>query len=48
MKGWKALIEYNGVTIELRIEARSYSEACLAVERMYPGCIVKSISEIHS
>lgn len=48
MKKWKVIIEYQSKILELTIEAKYYSDAYVDVEKKYPGCIVKSISEIHS
>jgi len=46
MKNWKIKIEYNNKTIEILIEARTYSDAYISAEIKYPGCVVKSVSEI--
>lgn len=48
MKRWKVVIIYLGNTLEVIIEAKSYSEAHISAERIYFGGIVKNISEINS
>lgn len=46
MKNWKVRIEYENKTLEVLFKATSYAEAYMAAEIKYPGCIVKSVSEI--
>ena len=46
MKIWKVIIEYEGKVLEIKIEAQYYSDAYVNAEIKYPGCIVKSISQI--
>lgn len=46
MKNWNVKIEYNNKTIEVLLEAKTYSEAYIAAEINYPGCVVKSVSEV--
>jgi hypothetical protein len=46
MKNWKVKIEYQSKTIEVVITATSYAEAYIKAEINYPGCVVKSISEL--
>ena len=46
MKSWKVIISHKGITLELKIEAISSSEAGLSAERIYSGCIVNHISEV--
>lgn len=48
MKRWKVVIKYNDVTFEIKIEADSFSAAFTKAEEAYPGCMVKSVSEIRS
>lgn len=46
MKNWKVKIEYKNKTIDVVIEAQTYSDAYIKAEIKYPGCVVKSVSEI--
>jgi hypothetical protein len=46
MKKWKVIIELEGKEVELITEARYYSDAFVNAETQYPGCRVKSITEI--
>jgi hypothetical protein len=46
MKNWKVKIEYESKTMEVVFEATSYAEAYIKAEIHYPGCVVKSISEV--
>jgi hypothetical protein len=46
MKKWKIILEFEERTMEISIEASSYSNAFIESEKKYPGCVVKSISEI--
>jgi hypothetical protein len=46
MKNWKVIIEHKGRVVEIKIEARYYSDAYLEASKKYPGCVVKSISQI--
>lgn len=53
MKNWKVTIEYETKVSEVIIKAKCYSHAYVKaagayakVGLKYPGCIVKSISEI--
>jgi hypothetical protein len=48
MKSWIVIINHQGNTLELKIEAESYSEARLSAERIYAGCAVKDILEASS
>lgn len=48
MKSWKIVICHLKKTFEVVIEAKSNTEACASVERIYTGCIVKLITEINS
>ena len=45
MKNWKVLIQYEGRTIEIFVEAYYYSTAKYTAEAQYPGCRVCSITE---
>jgi hypothetical protein len=47
MKNWTAIINYLGNILEVRIRARSYENVYRRLEKMYPGCLIKSITEIH-
>jgi hypothetical protein len=46
MKRWKVVIELKNKTQEIIIEGNSYSDAYVNTEIKYPGCIIKSVSEI--
>jgi hypothetical protein len=46
MKNWKVKIEHTNKTLEVRVKATSYAEAYITAELKYPGCVVKSVSEI--
>ncbi len=46
MKNWKVVLECKGDVIEETVAAQYYSDAYFIVEKKYPGCIVKSITEI--
>jgi hypothetical protein len=46
MRNWKIMIELNGKKMEIFTKATSYAEAFIYAEIHYPGCVVKSISEI--
>ena len=46
MKNWKVIIEHKNKTLEVIIEAKTYSEAYIKAEIKYLGCVVKSVSEI--
>jgi hypothetical protein len=46
MKNWKVKIEYENKTQDVTIKATTYSEAYIKAEIDYPGCVVKSVSEI--
>jgi hypothetical protein len=46
MKTWKVKIEYESKTLEVLFEATSYAEAYIKAEIKYPGCLVKSVSEV--
>jgi hypothetical protein len=46
MKNWKITIEYKGKVMEIMVEAKLFSDAYVAAELKYPGCVVKSVSEI--
>jgi hypothetical protein len=46
MKSWKVIIEYKNQILEVRTEAKLYSEVYIKIGIKYPGCVVKSISEI--
>lgn len=46
MKSWKIIIIHNEQVKEIIIEAQYYSDAYVNAELKYPGCIIKSISEI--
>jgi hypothetical protein len=46
MKNWKVKIEYKNKTMEIILQANTYSEAYIAAEMKYAGCVVKSVSEI--
>jgi hypothetical protein len=48
MKNWKIVIEYKGKTLSIELEARSYADAYIEVELKYPGCVIKSISEVRN
>jgi hypothetical protein len=48
MKNWKVTIEYKNKTIEVIIEAKTYSEAYIKTEIKYFGCVIKSVSEIRN
>jgi len=46
MKTWKVIIEYKNKVMEVRTEAKLYSEVYIEIGNKYPGCIIKSISEV--
>jgi len=46
MKKWKVIIEFEKGTLEILLEAAFYSEAYIEAEKKYPGCVVKSITEV--
>jgi hypothetical protein len=46
MKRWKVIIELQNKTLEVLTEAKTYSEAYINVEIQYPGCKIKSVSEV--
>jgi hypothetical protein len=46
MKKWKVTLEYNGRTIYITLKASSYADAYIKSELEYPGCVIKSISEL--
>jgi hypothetical protein len=46
MKSWKVTIEYKNKTMEIVVSGASYAEAYINAELRYPGCVVKSVSEI--
>lgn len=46
MKKWKVIIEHDGKEVEIITEARYYSDAFVNAEMQYPGCRVKSITEM--
>jgi len=46
MKNWKVTIEHKNKTLEVTIEAKTYSEAYIKTEIKYFGCVIKSVSEI--
>jgi len=46
MKSWKVLIEHKNKFIEIDIQADSYADAYIKTELEYPGCKVKSITEV--
>lgn len=48
MKNWKIIIDCEGKTIEITVEAKYYSDAYVSAEVKYPGCTVLSITEIRS
>jgi hypothetical protein len=48
MKKWKVTIELEGKVLEVITEAKFYSEAYISTELKYPGCIIKSVSEIRT
>lgn len=48
MKFWQVILKYNDITLRIKIEADSFSAAFIKAEEMYPGCIIKSVSEIRS
>ena len=49
MRNWKVIIEYGGKLLNVVIVvAKYYSDPYLQVEKEYPGCIVKNVSEIES
>jgi hypothetical protein len=46
MKRWKVIIELENKTQEVIIKGTSYSDAYVSAEIKYPGCRIKSVSEI--
>jgi hypothetical protein len=46
MKHWKVIIELENKTQEIFVEGKSYSDAYVKAEIKYPGCKIKSVSEI--
>jgi len=46
MKNWKVVIEYQNKTIDAIIMAKTYSEAYIKAGTDYPGCVIKSVSEV--
>lgn len=48
MKNWKVVINYQNKTLTIELEARSYADAYIEMELRYPGCTIKSISEIRN
>lgn len=48
MSTWKIILEYNFQTIELIVNASSFSEAYMEAEKKYPGCKVASVKQIET
>ncbi len=48
MKKWKVIIEYEDKVVEIIMETKYYSDAYVNAVTNYPGCKVKSITEIKS
>lgn len=46
MKRWKVIIELKNQTQEIIVEGNSYSDAYVNAEIKFPGCKIKSVSEI--
>jgi hypothetical protein len=46
MRTCKVFFEYEGKVSEEIVETVYYSESYIIIEKKYPGCIVKNISEI--
>jgi hypothetical protein len=46
MKTYKVIIEYENQILEIYTEAKFYSEAYIAIEIKYPGCIIRSLLEV--
>jgi len=46
MKNWRIKLEYQNRAVDIVIEAKTYSEAYINSSEKYPGCVIKSISEI--
>ncbi|MGQ0827657.1 MAG: hypothetical protein ACT4ON_04610 [Bacteroidota bacterium] len=48
MKDWKVKIEHKKKVMTISIKASSYADAYIKTGVKYPGCIVKSISDMSS
>jgi hypothetical protein len=46
MKDWKVTLLNNGKTLELVVQAQSYSDAYIKTELLYPDCMIKSIKPL--
>jgi hypothetical protein len=40
------MIEYKGQLLKLLVDTNYYADPYMKVEKEYPGCIIKNVSEI--
>jgi hypothetical protein len=46
MNTWKVTLQHDGKTIEIQINAFTYSDAYMKAEQEYPGCRIVHIKKL--